>query len=460
MQSVDGVAFKCMYRQASGNIIVRHLGQVIGTYSSEQLAAQALAAHLGVQVRELKTRVERQTTPRAAVMVKGIYPAHGGKFEVRSGGKYHGRFDTVETASKNLTKLEGAHPRASKKVDRVELAAKRFISAKATFESWRPADIKALIEARKKHTLFCIAPGPLYIIALLGKDPAWTAAIVQFAHELPIKTTANLFALSDRSDADAEARGVRTVVAKDVHGLLAAACRKMTGHPASQQKYWHLHCNRGCSYHAGWLPVMQRMGILAKTTKRDKSRLVFGNPDLAYKIVPFAEQTHVRAFTRLSELQQALLATRPPTTLDDWVRCLESFRSVARRGEGDSYGFLWTFRAAMIAERAVAGCKKLAYSAMNTTDDLSNAFPDQNEWVRYFCPRGPVPVGEFVRQLGYKDSIEYLTCDLCILMPLAERLSTEAGDEEPQVKKRRATMDKELLRRHGQQAHPAVVAGL
>ena len=189
------------------------------------------------------------------------------------------------------------------------------------------------------------------------------------------------------------------------------------------------------------------------------SRLEFGNPDLVYKIVPFAEQKHVRTLTRLSEMQQVLLAMRPPCTLDDWTRCLESFRSVTRHGEEDSYGFLWTFRAAIIAERAVAGCKKLAYSDENTTDDISNAFPDQNEWVIYFCPHGPVPVGEFVRQLGYKDSIEYLTCDLCIFMPLAERLSSGAGEEEPQVKKCRISMDKGLFRCHGQQAHPAVVAG-
>ena len=100
----------------------------------------------------------------------------------------------------------------------------------------------------------------------------------------------------------------------------------------------------------------------------------------------------------------------------------------------------------------------MEYSVKNTTDDISNAFPDQSQWVSYFCPHGPVPVGEFVRQLGYKDSIEYLTCDLCILMPIAERLSTDAGEHEPHVKRCRTAMDEVLFRRHGQQAHPAVVA--
>ena len=217
----------------------------------------------------------------------------------------------------------------SKKADRVELAAKRFRSAKATFESWRPADIKNLIEVRKKHTLFCIAPGPLYLIALLGKEQAWTTAIVRLARELPAKTTANLFALSSRSSADAGARGVRAAVAKDVHGLLVAACQAMTKRSAQEQVYWPKHCNRNVNHHAGWLPVMQRMGILAKTTKRDKSRLVFGNPDIAYNILPFSEQKHVKALIKLSEMQQALLATRLPRTLDEWVRGCESFKTTA-----------------------------------------------------------------------------------------------------------------------------------
>ena len=113
---------------------------------------------------------------------------------------------------------------------------------------------------------------------------------------------------------------------------------------------------------------------------------------------------------------------RPPRTLDDWVEACESLKKMAGKGqERESYSFLWTFRAAMIAERAAAGFKKLEYSKKNTTDDISKAFPDQSDWVTYFCPGGPMPVGEFVRQLGYRDSIEYLTCDLCIFMPVAER---------------------------------------
>ena len=100
----------------------------------------------------------------------------------------------------------------------------------------------------------------------------------------------------------------------------------------------------------------------------------------------------------------------------------------------------------------------MQYSKKNTTEDIAKVFPDQLEWVSYFCPGGHSPVGEFVRRLGYKDSIEYLTCDLCIFMPLAEKLSTETGECAPKVKRCRIAMDAAMSSRNGQQAHPAVVA--
>ena len=100
----------------------------------------------------------------------------------------------------------------------------------------------------------------------------------------------------------------------------------------------------------------------------------------------------------------------------------------------------------------------MMYSSKNTTDDISEAFPDQSQWVPYFCPSGRVLVGEFVRQLGYTDSIEYLTADLCIMMPVADRLSTDAGKHDPQVKRCRSAEDEATFRSCGEQAHPAVVA--
>ena len=317
-----------------------------------------------------------------------------------------------------------------------------------------------LIEVREKEALFCIAPGPLYMIAVNGKEKVWRAAIVRFARQLPASTKANLRALSSRigSDAGDHARDVRTVVAKAVYRILVDACQAMTKRSAKEQAYFVRHVNRSVTHHAGWLPVMQRMGILAKTTKRYKSRLVFGDPSTAYKIRPFSSRL-VGFLSKWSRQQAVLLATHIPRTLDDWGEACEYYKKMAGApADRESYSFLWGFRAAMVAERAAAGFEKLRYSKKNTTEDIAKVFPDQSEWASYFCPDGHTPVGEFVRRLGYEDSIEYLTCDLCIFMPLAEQLSTEAGEHEPKVKRCRIAMDAVMSSRHGQQAHPAVVA--
>ena len=459
MQSTDGVTYKCMYRLPSGKIIVRQDGQVIGSYSTERLAALALADHMGVEVRDLKRRETRQTTQQAPPMVRCVYGTRSGKFEVRVGGKYRGRFDSATSASKHAAKIAGAKKTClSKKVDRVKLAAKRFASAKETFKTWRPADMKDLIEVRKKNALFCIAPGPLYMLAIVGKERAWRAALLRLAPGLPLNTRANLHALSGKIGPDAGAQRVRTAVAQDLHRLLVAACHAMTARSDQEKAYWVRHVNRNVSHHAGWLPLMQRMGILSKTTKQDKKKLVFGDPDTYYKTLPFSGKL-VRDLVALSAMQEVLLATSPPRTLDEWVEGCRIFQKAApTRDKSESYSFLWTFRAAMIAERAAAGYKKLGYSDKNTTDDISEAFPDQSSWVTYFCPRGRVQLGEFLRQLGYKDSIEYLTCDLCIMMPVADRLSTDAGDRDPWVKRCRSSQDEALYRSCGEQAHPAVVA--
>ena len=306
--------------------------------------------------------------------------------------------------------------------------------------------------------MFCVAPGPLYVLAIVGKERAWRAEVVRLAQGLPASTRANLCALSVRVGSDANARRLRTATAEEVHGLLVAACQAMTERSDEEKAYWVRHVNRNTAHHAGWLPVMQRIGVLGKTTKHDKDKLVFGDPDKAYKTLPFTEKL-VRHLVAMSEMQQVFLATPPPRTLDEWVAGCKIFKRVAAQPrQEDSYTFLWTFRAAMIAERAAAGYKQLRYSRKNTTDDISEAFPDQSQWVPYFCPNGRLLVGELVRQLGYTDSIEYLTADLCILMPLADRLATEAGECDPRVKRCRFAEDEVLARSCGLQAHPAVVA--
>ena len=109
MQSTDGVEHRGVYRLPSGQFLVRRDGQVVGSFSSERLAAGALAAHMGIKISDLRKRA-RTTPQKTPAMVRGIYSLCDGKFEVRSHGKYCGRFDTVQKATKILAGIAGAPP--------------------------------------------------------------------------------------------------------------------------------------------------------------------------------------------------------------------------------------------------------------------------------------------------------------------------------------------------------------
>ena len=103
---------------------------------------------------------------------------------------------------------------------------------------------------------------------------------------------------------------------------------------------------------------MQRMGVLGKATKQNKNCLVFGDAGKQYKTLPFSQKV-VKHFVQFSKMLQVLLATPTPRTLDEWGAGCEIFKQLICRQKNpkqqcESYCVLWTFRAAMIAERAAA----------------------------------------------------------------------------------------------------------
>ena len=460
-QTSAGIEFKCLYRLPCGTVFVRTGDGVLGYYKTVQHAARALAAHLGVDVKDLARRTVRQGKheEHQALALKGVYKTAGGRFEARAGKRYLGRFNNLASACKEIAKKTGAHPGLSKMQVRVKFAAKCFASAKKTFKTWRPADIKNLIEVRKNHPLFCITPGPLYMLAVAGKEQAWRAAIVRLSEALPASAMRNMCALSDRIGSDEGALRLRDDVAKDVHKILVAACEAMATRSIEEKAYFVKHVNRNVAHHSGWLALMQRMGILSKTNKEDKTRLVFHDPHVFYKTMPFSQKL-VAELVMFSRMQQVLLATPPARTLDEWKEGLKMFQKlVLKKDKQDSYSLLWNYRSAMIAERSSRGYKDLEYNDTNTAGDLAAAFPDMSRWVSFFCTeKNRVRLSAFVRLLDYRESIEYLTCDLCIFMPIASELATTSGDCDPQVERCKIAEDTALLREVGDEAHPAVIA--
>lgn len=457
-QSTEGVAHTFMYRQR-GKILVRYKGVVVGTYASEKAAAPPLAARMGMEVNDLPMRARAEVRPTPG----GVYFNYG-RFEVRRNGEYHGRYETAKKAALKLAVI--AQHRPATKVEARSCNKKRFKELKRIFKNWRPADITDLIQTRKKQELFCLAPGPLYVLAIMGKEGPWRAAIVRLTRKMSASKRVNMCALTGRTGPDPASCAAKAAAAKDVHGILVAACKAMARRPIRERKFWNT-VNKNVSHHSGWLPVMQRIGILAKTPNNiAPGSLVFGDPDStrsqAYQTMPFS-QTQVEWLSKMGDMQQSLLATKAPKTINDWIDGLMRFKKAASKTKKDAYGVLWTFRSAMIAEMAAAGIKRMGYKSSNTMTDVVKAFPDQSRWIKNFCSEGNslkigTSISKFVRAIEYKDSVEFLTMDLCILMTVARGMSAkDVKNLEPQIKKSKLAMDKKLIGMPGCESHPALV---
>ena len=334
---------------------------------------------------------------------------------------------------------------------------------KRIFAGWRPADILDVVQFRKKEQLLARTPGPMYLVAVQGKEAGWRSIVARLTKKMAAPKRLNMSFLIGHTP-DQDSKRLRVGAAKDVHGVLAAATKSMVCRTARERSYWSKHVNKNVTHHSGWLPLMQRIHILAKTSRKDPRGMCFGDegdPKVqAYKIVPFKPQTHVETFARLSMMQQVLVSTKTPKTLDDWRDGMAEFAKKAPV-MGDSYTCRWVYRSAMVAEMALANRKTLKYGKHNTMAHVQKGFPDQKGMIRTFCEAdgktaSSVTVSEFLRGLRYKDGLQFLTMDLCILGVAGQGMEPKTIEAaELEIKRSRHKMDKELG--PGRPAHPAIV---
>ena len=88
-------------------------------------------------------------------------------------------------------------------------------------QDWMPGDTLHSITFRKKHGEFANSVGPLYTIALLGKEPAWREAVREGWDRLPASSKVVMGALASKLRGGGAAdEGARA--AHEVH--LASSC--------------------------------------------------------------------------------------------------------------------------------------------------------------------------------------------------------------------------------------------
>lgn len=122
-----------------------------------------LAKHLSVKISELPLR--GAADKGSASRVRGVHKSSGGKWWVRVNNEYRGTFDNEAEA----IKVAGQRGRKRKRaISHDMMATTRALCT--CFEDWIPADIEHLIAFRKAHPQFALLSGPLYLLAVLGKE--------------------------------------------------------------------------------------------------------------------------------------------------------------------------------------------------------------------------------------------------------------------------------------------------
>ena len=189
------------------------------------------------------------------------------------------------------------------------MAIRRFKALKKIWRNWLPADAAHQVAFRKEDAVFARAPGPLYCIAVLGKEPVFRNLVRQGWHELSAEKQLRLCLLSGAGSGDASeekaagrdahqvsggetpravvtsSRGSEvcfavadarnTIVRACFAQVMVNVCRSMVRMEADRDaKFWQMQVNKNVNHHAGFLPLTQRLRIIKKVGPAKKKAAI------------------------------------------------------------------------------------------------------------------------------------------------------------------------------------------
>lgn len=248
--------------------------------------------------------------------------------------------------------------------------------------------------------------------------------------------------------------GKRDLVVQQLYQALVATVERLDG---KQMVVWTLNCGRNVSHHSGWLPLLLRLGIIAKAPahlarqppggprsatvtprsvqprsrrllptsrrcgcrrsgKTRQPRLVrLGEGGYCYHIKAFSADVRrkLSSYVLVGEVMGTLAV---PKTCDDWCRAVARFLHACRQHRlvahgTNTYFAQWLARSYLLALMRSNGVKGLR-SAGISQQQLRQLGPDQCEWIGRICARQSA--SKALRALGFANAPEVFSMNACL----------------------------------------------
>ncbi len=155
-----------------------------------------------------------------------------------------------------------------------------------------------------------------------------------------------------------------------------------------------------------------------------------------YALLPVQQTVHMEKYKELSRLACVLRGVGAPRTFAS--RCtvtssignvVGSSKTLGALNKADTYGYLWTMRAALLAEMRVEGIARLKVSPDDKVSSISAAFPDACDWASQLGRLTTTwRLSDLLKAISWKGPVELLTCILCVVLsePRVHHLSARS----------------------------------
>ena len=270
-----------------GSIMVRTGSHYVGSFKASEAgkAKKALANFLKVKVQDLPRKDVKLKSVRKTSKYRYVYRNSTGTIYARVGTVYLGRFTTETLAAEAVARhqrkgkkkdIEGSSKKKSAHHEGPQKAKVRFQILKAIFRKWVPNDLTSsyiLGKERCEAARGCTRSAVDVLHPLVRRRP-FGERFSQGGRRLAVVSRLSWVALRIRpwwvSRSPSTPRVPSTASSEHGHEITSTS---MSNCEIEEHEHWAKHVHVGVNYHSGWLPLLLRLRILKTVSGGKRTRM-------------------------------------------------------------------------------------------------------------------------------------------------------------------------------------------